>query len=59
MPIRAKYWESKEALYRAVKSSINVTYHLGDRQTRDRVAKPLAEVNKELSICRDALSQFK
>lgn len=59
MPIRLKYWESKEALHRAVKARMNVTFHLGDRQTRDRVTKPLAEVDKERAVCWDAIRSFK
>lgn len=58
MPIRLKYWESKAALHSATRGRMNITYYLGDKQTSDRVLKPLAEVNKELSICRDAINKF-
>jgi len=58
MPIRLKYWESQEALHSATRGRINITYYLADKQTSDRVIKPLADVNKELSICRDAINQF-
>ena len=53
-----EYWERMEEVFRVERARMHITYHLGAKPARDRVIKPLAEVNKELSICRDAIQQF-
>ena len=53
-----KYWTKEEATHRKKKAHINTIFHLGDKQTRERVVKPLEAVNKEIKTCREAIKIF-
>jgi len=52
------YWIKEEETHRKKKAHINTIFHLGDKQTRERVVKPLEAVNKEIKICRTAIKIF-
>ena len=54
-----EFWKKSEATFRKQKAHINTIFHLGDKQTRERVVKPLEAVNKEIKTCREAIKIFR
>ena len=52
------YWTKAEDTLRKQKARMNITFHLGDKQTRERVVKPLEAVDKEIKTCREAIKIF-
>ena len=53
------YWTKAEDTLRKKKAHINTIFHLGDKQTREGVLKPLEAVNKEIKTCREAILIFR
>ena len=52
------YWTKAEDTLRKKKAHINTIFHLGDKQTREGVVKPLEAVNKEIKTCQEAIKIF-
>ncbi len=54
-----EYWKKMESIFTKERARMNITFHLGDKQTSARVVKTLAANRKELSVCREAIASFK